>query len=253
MYWPISAQAQPSGQTGRTNFPNGDTTGVPPGVTLTPHNGNLFSNAVGQVIEGLDVTDTIVINHTNVTVRKCRAGHIGCEAADAAVEDCDVTGGSAPGGSGISAGSTGNNATIRRCNIRGVENGIFIGNATSGHLIEDNYIHDLANPSNPDPHFDGIQFFEGESNTTIRHNNIDLPRSRINSCITMKSAINLNIIDNRLNGGSYSIYIEGRSTGVNVVNNVFGFRVFGFVSGASFRAAKYSGNTDLNGNPIRLP
>ena len=37
-------------------------TGVPAGVTLTPHNGDLVVTTAGAVISGLSITGTVLIN-----------------------------------------------------------------------------------------------------------------------------------------------------------------------------------------------
>jgi nitrous oxidase accessory protein NosD len=167
------------------------------------------------------------------------------------VEDVDIIGSDNRSNSGIVVGA--DSATIRRCDISGVENGIFIHSASKGHVIEDNYLHDLAAVGNPDPHYDGIQFFEAEANTLIRNNNLALDRN-VSSCITMKSATNVDIINNRLNGGTYIIYFEGNSSGCDVTGNRFGQYVFGRIAGASANAQTYSGNVDdATGNSVSLP
>ena len=95
------------------------------------------------------------------------------------------------------------------------------------------------------------------SNNLITHNNFDLALATdenadngVNSCITMASATNIDISNNRFNGGGYNIYFEGASnppggidtTGCDVTNNVFAGHVYGYVAGSSEGAQNYSGN-----------
>jgi hypothetical protein len=74
-------------------------------------------------------------------------------------------------------------------------------------LIEHNYFHNLfGSTGTSDPHIDGIQIPDGGiRDIMIRHNNLDLHK-HVSSCITMKDATNVDIVNNRLNGGTYIIY-----------------------------------------------
>jgi hypothetical protein len=105
----------------------------------------------------------------------------------------------------------------------------------SGHLIEDNYIHDLEMPSNPDPHIDGIQLVGGETHdVVIRHNSIML-KNGDNACVTMGTVQNVTVENNRMHWGGYTVYVDGRSGGgtmqnVSVINNRFGPHTFGYIS-----------------------
>jgi hypothetical protein len=220
------------------SWPNASTTGVPAGTAVTTVNGDLNSNSNGQIIEERKVSGTIVVRHPNVVVRNCRAGAIFVEAAGIGtkVEDCEVTGG--VWNSGITLLPS--NCIIRRCDISRVENGIWL--EANDCLIEDNYLHDLAFPGNLDPHYDGLQIPGSSANNVIRHNNFALARE-VSSCITMKDATNISIDRNRLNGGSYIIYFEGKTTDCTVTNNVLGQYVFGVFNGTAGRAQTYSGNT----------
>src|SRR5262249_16219800 len=145
-----------------------------------------------------------------VIVRNVQAQNILVQADGVTIEDSHVVG-FGSGNSGITI--LANNSTVQRCDISGVERGVWVeGN---GSLVQDNYIHDLvANPGNTDPHFDGVQI-PSSSNVIIRHNNLDL-RATDSSPITMKDATNIIIDDNRLNGGTYTIYFEGNTTGAQV-------------------------------------
>jgi hypothetical protein len=135
--------------------------------------------------------------------------------------------------------------TLRRCDISGIERGVWC--ESDGALIEDCYFHNLIkNTGTPDPHIDGIQIpGHGASikDVIIRHNNLDLDRE-VSASITMRDATNVDIINNRLNGGTYIIYFEGTTTGSDVTGNRFGEYVFGYVNGTAAGAQTYSGNVD---------
>jgi hypothetical protein len=226
-------------------FPDASTTGVPAGTSLTPYSGNFTSSFSGQIIEGLDVDGAIIINHPGVTVRNVRVEviHISASGTNSTIEDSEIIG-SSTWNSGIS-NVDGHNMTVRRCDISGVERGIWL--EADGSLIEDNYFHDLINNTGTsDPHIDGIQI-PGHgaliNDVIIRHNNLDLDRE-VSASITMRDATNVDIINNRLNGGTYIIYFEGTTTGSDVTGNRFGEYVFGYVNGTAAGAQTYSGNVD---------
>lgn len=220
-------------------FPNASTTGVPTGTSLTTV-GSFTTSFNGQIIDALNVNGTITVNHTGVTIQNCQAKEIFVNGDGVTIQDCDIIGGA--GNSGITI-LFADNSTIQRCDIRGVENGIWL--EARNCLVQDNYFHNLAAPGNPDPHFDGLQIPGGfvVSNLIIRHNNFDLATG-VSSSITMRDATNVDIIDNRLDGGTYTIYFEGGTTGSDVTNNVFGDHMFGYVNGTADDAQTYNGNID---------
>jgi hypothetical protein len=208
-------------------------------TTLKAVNSDLQSSADGQVIDACNVNGTIIVRHRDVTIRRSRALIIFVDPSGHAVtiEDCQVTGG--PWNSGINLLSR--RCVVRRCDISGVENGIWL--EANGCLIVDNYIHDLGAPGSKDPHYDGLQIPEsGVSDNIIRHNNFALARD-VSSCITMKDAINITIDRNRLNGGTYIIYFEGNTRDCSVTNNVLGQHVYGVFDGRAGRAQRYEGNS----------
>jgi hypothetical protein len=85
-----------------------------------------------------------------------------------------------------------NNFTARRVEMTGCENGATAGNNVT---IEASWIHDLDTSGGA--HTDGIQFTQGGSNVTIRHNNID-PLSSGRGCT---SAIIMNNKEGRRTPG----------------------------------------------------
>src|SRR5258705_3059130 len=69
-------------------FPDASTTGVPAGTVLTVVNGDFTSSSNGQIIDGLNVNGTIIINDDGVTERNCHSGLIVITPADRTVRDC---------------------------------------------------------------------------------------------------------------------------------------------------------------------
>ena len=237
----LNAVSQATGQEPPTvdsspAWPDAATTGVPKDTTLT-NIGNITTSAHGQVISELNVNGTITINNAGVKVRNCRADNIFIKAPNVTLENCNVVGGSWNSGINVLA----NSATILRCDISGMENGIWL--EAIGCLIAENYLHDLA--GTPDAHIDGLQIPENPktSNIIIRHNNFDLNITNTSSCITMTDATNIQIDNNRLNGGAYSIYFEGSTSGCTVTNNLFLEHAFGYLAGNAARAQTYKDNT----------
>lgn len=223
----------------RNNWPSATNTGA--SGTLAP-SGSIATSAGGQVIENLEITGSILIDHPNVIVRNCRINmadaYVGVENrvghAGLLVEDCTIfTGGQGlPGASGLSIGD---GDIVRRCNISGVENGMFFGG--NGAQILGNYIHDLGSTA-VDPHIDGLQCTGNCSNVLIDGNFID---SYDTSCIIMQNEFGgysgtVTITNNWLQGPvSYTIYLRGDKGGgtwgaaATVTGNVVGPPAYGYL------------------------
>jgi len=149
------------------------------------------------VIDELNVRGTITINNPGVIIKNCQAEYIIVNAENVTIRD----------------------ATVLRCDISGVENGIWLEG--SGCLIKDNYLHNfIAYDPQADPHIDGLQIAGNQSvaDNLIVHNNFDLALvsapnadNGINACITMASTTNIDISANRFSGGGYNIYFEQQS------------------------------------------
>ena len=92
------------------------------------------------------------------------------------------------------------------------------------------------------------------SDVTIRHNSV-LVADSANSAITMGTVQNVLVDGNRLSGGGYTIYVDGRFgegtvSGVSITNNRFGSHTFG---NWTFELATpvVSGNVDdVTGKPL---
>lgn len=149
------------------SFPNETTTGVPPGTVLRPSE-SVKVTQDGTVVEGLDITGTVVVEADDVVIRNTRIRSTGAFAIrlsggrNLLVEDSEID-----GQGGGHAAVAFNGYTLRRVNIHNVTEGPRIagGNVT----IEDSYIHHLAQQG--DNHTDAIQLVSG-SNILIRGNTI---------------------------------------------------------------------------------
>jgi parallel beta-helix repeat protein len=225
----------------------------------------------GAVVDGYDVTGDITIKAKNVTIRNCRARSISADysfdTTGLTIDHCTVIGYEDSGTGGVGMVYA-HNGSVTNCNISGCENGIWL--QSDNVTIQGNYIHDLGNPANEDPHTDGIQVAEGEATgCTIKGNYIDVSHSfrkapsggveewGANSAFFSKSLTNFLIEGNYFNGGSYTVYLEFDATGNTVTDNVFGpSRAYGalLVTSETFLADNtFTGNTnESNGSPISL-
>lgn len=232
-------------------YPSAANTGVPAGITLS-NSGSLTVDTPGAVIDALNISGTVAINASNVTLKRSRitgSGYAMIRVADSAqnvlIQDVEING-SGLSGSGNSGGVIGP-ATVQRANIWGVENGLVPG---SGSALSDNYIHGLAAPGSP--HIDGIQIDGGLSNITIEHNTIDMQEWSQTSAVMIDNYFGpidtVSVNNNRLLGGGYTVYSDGQFSGgtikgVSFTNNRLGRGYWGY---ASFNANQpvWSNNLD---------
>src|SRR5262249_18815012 len=149
-----------------------DNTGVPPGVTLTPHQGDLVISTNDTTVDAMDIRGFLRIRASRVTVTRCRvhgravsnnAAVIDVSGSDVVIEDSEVTVDSPSAGVD---GLSGNGFTARRMNIHGGVDGMKLGSNTT---VEYSYIHDLSSfASDPNQgggptHNDAIQILSGTS------------------------------------------------------------------------------------------
>jgi hypothetical protein len=207
-------------------WPDATNTGYPPGTTFTLFDNDTFrSSADGEVIQNLHLTNAdMIITHDNVTVQNCwfdsaaanNALRVfetgGLTANDVIIRDCTFYGHDNCTNAIQLNGVTG--ATVLRCNISGVDNGVNVG--THNILIRDCYIHDLNNTAGS-PHYDCIEINAGIDNLIIRHCALWNDTQSQTSCININnffgsSSSNSQLIDNCLiiDGGSSPIYSDGR-------------------------------------------
>lgn len=236
----------------RPAIPNGYPTAATTGYSgsLTTQVGNVTSSSNGQVIELLDITGQVIINHTNVTVRNCRirtgndenAIGVRCNSTGAYVHHNEIDGGS----TGSYVGILGT-VTAEYNNIHHFENGIVAG---SNSTIQHNYIHDLGSVA-ATPHYDGIEC-NGGSNLTIYHNTIINDYTQTSGVMLDNADSGLSTIsvdDNVIIGGAYALYCDGQFgggavTGVSITNNKIGPGFYGSFNYNSTTPTS-TGNTNL--------
>lgn len=247
------------------SFPDATNTGIPAGTTLTNSAGGTFSTP-GSVLDALNITGQVVIAANNITLKRSRIRDGGVftivkindGVTGTIIEDCEIDG-LGLSGTGGSFGIEGS-ATIRRCNIFGVENALV---PTSGSVITDNYVHDLASPGE-DPHYDCIQMDGGNhDNISIEHNTLICPPNQTAAVMIdnyFGSCSNITVNNNKLRGGSYTCYADaqfpggGTLTNIRYTNNRIGGWQFGPFSINSTTLADGTGNVnDDTGNPIPPP
>lgn len=208
------------------------TTGVPPGITLTPSR-SLTITEKGSVVDGLDVDGCIVIAADYVTIRNTRVRCSDPEVKRAittsgavsgtVIEDVEVDGTGA-----VDIGVDVSRARLTRLDVHGVNDGVRMG---SFIVLEDSWIHDLARSGELHP--DAVQCISSHD-VVIRGNTLD-PRETGgsdlgNAAIMLGSetepnlSTNITIEDNLLDGGNYSLNIRGdiNAQGYVIVGNTFG-------------------------------
>lgn len=262
---PRSVQASSAAWPGITN------TGVPAGTSLTPFSGNFNTSSNGQIVEDLDITGAIVVQHNDVIIRRCRASNsdqiCGLFVASSAhgtllVEDTELDCQNGAGRDGIhyDTNATPPAITMRRLRVRRCENGFNVDG--SNFDLQDSLVHEL-NPAGADPHTDGLQCSAGISNVTIKHNTFDFvgPESGPNnSCIqfNIQTLDNVDwLIENNLLllnatiGGSCVRIPTGDATGNNIRirNNRLKQGLYGYYLSqgggvATDHVTEWSGNVD---------
>jgi hypothetical protein len=203
------------------NYPDESCTGVPAGVSLTVVNGGMDINTPNTVIDSKDIRGCISVNAPGVIIRNSKVScsnsyvvdSIGYSGTWLLIEDSEIH---CNDGSGTAVGEE--NVTIRRSNIHGCENGFDVN---KNFTIEDNYIHDLYDPSAA--HSDGVQMWNTATGVTIRHNRIYVGLRGTSAIISPTNATLGTIIrDNLFAGGAYTLYcVQGGRGGQQVINNRF--------------------------------
>jgi hypothetical protein len=207
---------------------------------LQPRSGMTITQA-GAIIENVDITGTVDIRASNVTLRNFRintnGGFYGIKATSGAtgilLEDGEVF-------NAQSSNIYGGGFTARRLNVHDSGGDGF--KATGNVVVEDSWIHHLGKSDGA--HADGNQSRKGD-NFIFRRNNCDMPTTdpapyKTNACFMLQEAdgplTRFLIEDNWLNGGNFTIYCAGDTT---VRNNRFGRNYrYGVKNGCS----NWSGN-----------
>lgn len=201
-------------------WPGPDNTGVPAIVTLTPYTGPSTITVAGTVVDG-KTFGCLTVRAANVVIRNSRqtcpshpVGGLILAGTNTVVQDSEITGGVGNGGC-----VTGTNYLLRRVEVRGCLDGVWM---MSNTVVVDSWIHDLA--TCPTCHDDGIQT-TGAVGLTIRHNRIDLHLTQT-GCIKLgaeQAPLRDVVVDgNLLNGGGISLYAGGSGpnvSGIHIVGN----------------------------------
>ncbi|WP_426124202.1 hypothetical protein [Pararhizobium sp. PWRC1-1] len=216
-----AAAAQVSG------YPDASNTGVKAGVALTKYNGTLHITQDNAVISNMEVNGDIVIDAKNVTLSNIKlvsnGGFTALRVTDKAtgftLQDSEIDG---------NAGSNGvfGHGTFLRNNIHDVENGF---NLSGPAVIRDSYIHSLR--GGPEAHFDAIEI-NGGHDIDIIHNTVVNDHDQT-AAVMMANVFgglsNITIDSNRLVGGGYTVYLDGRFGGgtvddasIKITNNQIG-------------------------------
>lgn len=245
-------------------FPDAASTGVPAGTVLTP-SGTLKVSTPGSTVSGLDITGSLRITASNVTVRDVRVScPVGCVAnfllqvksglSGIVIEDSEFAGSLAVH-TGIGGGGS---FTASRVDVHDVNDGVHLA---SGAVLADSFVHDLA--PTPVVHADTVQLpGTASSHITIRHNTL-LPFNLTtlvydNSAIICgsqcTSTTDLEVENNLMDGGSQTLKCPDVGIADNVYrNNVFGLDYrFSAVTGACGGPDNtFAGNTfDGSGAPV---
>ena len=212
-----------------SGYPDENSTGVKAGAAMTKYNGTLHITTDNAVISNMEVTGDIIIDAKNVTLSNIKlisgtpyhALRVMDDATGFTLQDSEIDG----------RGTTGNAiygfGTFLRNDLHDVENGM---NVWGPALVQGNYIHNLRNTES-DPHYDGIQMTSGKNidiigNTIINDHD---QTAAIGMGNTFGDLSDIKIDGNRLVGGGYTIYLDGRKGGgtvddasIQITNNQIG-------------------------------
>jgi hypothetical protein len=234
--------------------------------TLTAWTGSTTFSTNDQVIENRSINGSIRVTgkrvkFKNVKITSNAFWGADCEGSDGTVfEYCTISGSPSDGNSCI---LTGNNCTVRRCDLSKFDNGIMSQSGNQQYI--ENYIHDLGTTS--DAHVDGIQQADPCASVLIQGNSI---RSWDTSNVFIKNdtggdTLNVTIDGNWLrNQGSKkpaaTVYIyqnkAGRIGPCKIINNVMekgGWFYLTTDTDAAYNSVTWTNNTDLAGNQITKP
>jgi hypothetical protein len=189
-------------------YPTAATTGPRTGHTLTPTTpggGVLTTSSNNQVIEDLDITGCIIVNHTGVVIRDVKV-HGDCfyyilvnPGKSATVQYTEVKCNGA--NTGISEDDDTADLTVSNSWISGCENGLNLG---ADATVTDNVMAGFE--AIEEAHGDLIQTYSPSSNITIDHNSLLGYNDMTSSIITPASAGTMTITDNFMMAGAYTLY-----------------------------------------------
>ncbi|WP_191280116.1 right-handed parallel beta-helix repeat-containing protein [Nocardioides flavus (ex Wang et al. 2016)] len=242
--------------------PDSSNTGVPEGLELTASEG-LDITEDGTVVDGLHVRGTVTISADYVVLRNTLIQTDTSlypvkveDASNVVIEDVEID---AMGGTGIGIFFSRASGTVRRVNIHSAEDGIRIEG--DDVVVESSYIHDLHRQ--PGGHHDAIQIRRGDD-VVIRGNTllpfVEATNDPMNAAIQIGSLLgddrisDLEVVDNYMDGGNYTVNGGGRDEVESAVyrGNRFGRNYRYAVSGNLDNSAWDSTNVwDDTGAPAR--
>ncbi len=244
-----SADGRDSVAPASAHWPDETNTGVPAGTALKPHR-PLVVTAAGSVVADLDIQGPVVIKAADVVLKNSRIRSASYDVvrimpglSGVTIQDCEIDGvGTGNDGSSGIRGS----GTFLRNNIRNVENGITLDGSAA---IKDNYIHDLR--ASGAPHYDGIQIDGNISDVVISHNTVINPHGQTSAVMIdnyFGPIANIQVDNNRLIGGGYTVYSDGQFrqdpiSSVAFINNRLGKGHWGYSSFVRNRPV-WRGNVD---------
>lgn len=234
---PASTAPNPAPQGGRgcvdrpsaCGYPDASNTGVPAGTALRASS-SVSASKAGQVIDGLDITGEINVTAPNVTIRNTRitgGGDYVIIVRDGAdnltIEDTEIQ---TPAGTPQDIGcvlNVGNaKPKILRVNIHGCSAGVSSG----GGLVQDSYIHDMAQKAGLS-HDVGVASNFGGGMSVI-HNTILNQLSQTAAVAFYQDfgpQSNDLVQDNLLAGGGYCVYggtgEKGTTSDIRFLDNRF--------------------------------
>ncbi len=215
-------------------FPDENCTGVPAGVSLSSV-GSFSSSSNGQTISGLQIAGDLVVNHSNVTVTNTRiTGRVvNNSGSNLVMKDVDIGPDSCPGSSNGGNRLIGNAGyTLIRAHLHNNAADLIHMGGGGNILIQDSLLNKTCYYSGD--HLDVAQFYDpgGVVTATLQHNTMDA--RPINSGGFGNAAVfwadfpgagsRLNVYDNFMAGGNYTIYGLDAPSGSGVVIDVSGNR-----------------------------
>ena len=216
-------------------WPDGSNTGVPEGTTLKPYDGPLRVTVPGTVIDGYEISGTLVIDASDVTIKNSRVtGRIDTGDANknprTLIQRVEIIGpyNSAADGGFAAVGYTG--FTCDGCNVRGWGKGFAL---VEDVVVKNSWVHDIVvhgDPGNGGSHNETIISLGG-SNFQILNNRLDAGDApNVSASLALYSQMeafnNVLVKGNLFDGGGYCVYagLAGSygASNTKFIDNTFG-------------------------------
>jgi len=248
-----------------------DATNTGPAGTLTAHTGDITITTAGSTLQGMNITGCVLVKATGVTIKNnridCNGGFVinsdGISTGAAlTITNNELTCNNTAGQPGQGTAIIVDNFVASGNNIHGCENGFYIGPNSN---IHDNYVHDLLSGASG-AHTDGLQTDGAASNVSIVHNTFDSGPASLQATSAIiydnqgSGDTNVNISDNLLAGGGYTLYCpRGADSAFTVQGNKFSTKYgakVGIYGPTSDCATEGVGSTNVYypaGTPLATP